>query len=62
MIDKQKLAIKFFHMLTDEEIEKYMKHPFRHFGLKAKRLKPLLEAEYKRRYESNQILSKRVVR
>lgn len=49
MIDKQQMAAKFFQMLTDEELEDYVKHPLRYFGLKAKRLKPLLEAEQKRR-------------
>ena len=35
--------------LTDEELEEYMKYPLLYLGLKAKRLKPLLEAEQKRR-------------
>lgn len=49
MIDKKQIAVKFFQMLTDEELEEYMKCPLRYFGLKAKRLKSLLEAEQKRR-------------
>lgn len=49
MIDKQQIAVKFFQMLTDEELEAYMKYPLRYLGLKAKRLKPLLKAEQKRR-------------